>query len=225
MQKSRDSKIKGVFMIKKFLVAVLVASSLMVIVPLSAFANAETHDGFYFNFILGGGYDQSSWNVNAGNDVKYSGTAYMFKGKIGGTPVENFIIYGVVGLYDMEGPKVTIGSQSQTVSDLYLVNAEFGGGFCYYFMPSNVYLAADLTASQLTIGNDATETGNSSDTGWGLTLTLGKEWWVSENWGMGLALIGTIGSVTAGEDLGGISGKDDKILHTYIGLALTATYN
>lgn len=209
----------------KFFKTFIFATLFFVTAQLSVYANAETHDGFYFNFTLGGGYDQYVIQYSDSENEKYSGTAWMFKFKIGGAPVENFIIYAVLGGYDLEEPKLTVGSESEKLKDCTTSNTELGGGFCYYFMPENIFISADLTASQLNFVNDQADTENSSDTGWALTLSLGKEWWVSENWGLGIAIIATVGSVPAGEEVAGYNNKDDKVLHTFIGAALTATYN
>jgi hypothetical protein len=199
------------------------------ITPLSLFAEAEKHDGFYFNFLLGGGYDESTLKYSDSTDAKYSGMAYMFKIKLGGAPVENFIIYGLAGFYNLENPKLTIGSESETFNNIYVTHNEFGGGFCYYIMPDNIFISADLTATQLGIGNTKAESDDeelkTSDTGWDLTLSFGKEWWVSENWGVGAAIVATFGSVPAGWEIAGEDNENDKIIHKYLGVAFTATYN
>ncbi|PKL15636.1 MAG: hypothetical protein CVV49_20405 [Spirochaetae bacterium HGW-Spirochaetae-5] len=214
---------------KSFIIKILLVLMFAATAPLSLFAAAETHDGFYFNLMLGGGYDQSTIQYSDSSDVDYSGLGTMFKIKLGGAPVEDFILYGVFGYYDLEGPKVTVGSESATFNNLYLVYAELGGGFCYYFMPDNYFVSTELTVTSLTVGNDdavnENDKSNGSDIGWALTLSLGKEWWVSDNWGVGVAVVATVGSVAAGEGIVNEENKNDKILHTYLGVAFTATYN
>jgi hypothetical protein len=63
-----------------------------------------------------------------------------------------------------------------------------GAGLAYY-MPNNLYLSGTLAFAQLSSGDeDNTETRSETDFGPGLSLTFGKEWWVSDNWGLGVAL-------------------------------------
>jgi hypothetical protein len=57
-----------------------------------------------------------------------------------------------------------------------------GGGVTYYIVPANVYLSGSLGLGWLS----ATENVE-SDVGFGLDITLGKEWWVGGSWGLGLA--------------------------------------
>jgi hypothetical protein len=55
-------------------------------------------------------------------------------------------------------------------------------GASYYFMPENIYLSMSFKYSGGGISK------SSVDNGYGLQVSLGKEWWVSKNWGLGLAL-------------------------------------
>ena len=196
--------------------------SFIALFSISVFAMAETHDGFYFNALLGGGYDKSTVQQTTGEE-EFSGIAYMFKLKIGGAPVENFIVYGVFGFYDLESPKYKQGSVSETLNGEFITYNEIGLGACYYFMPDNIYISTDLTATQMGMGNNSDSKAYNSETGWSFTLSIGKEWWVSENWGLGFALIGTAGMAKAGEHFS--DDKNEKIIHTYFGAALSATYN
>jgi hypothetical protein len=63
----------------------------------------------------------------------------------------------------------------------------FGGGVAYYFMPANVYVSAAIAAIQLRVDYKDEEIAK-TDTGVGIDLLVGKEWWVSEGWGVGVAL-------------------------------------
>jgi hypothetical protein len=203
------------------LLKTLFISLIIFTIPSALFADAETHDGFYFNFLLGFGYDQTTIESDGSADMDLTGTGYNLKFKMGGTPVENFIIFGTLGFYDLEGPEISSGSYSETVDETYVTYSEFGGGFCYYIMPVNVFISADLSAVQGVVGNTEADTSESSDTGWSLSLSVGKEWWISDNWGIGAAVVATYGvmpnEVTYGED--------ETLIHKYMGIAITATYN
>jgi len=67
----------------------------------------------------------------------------------------------------------------------------------YYFMPVNIYLTGGAGFGEVT--RVLIETDHSSTTtGIALTLDVGKEWWVSANWGLGIA--GRICHIRSGQD-------------------------
>ena len=83
---------------------------------------------------------------------------------------------------DVKVNDVTIGTGSGSAGVVGL-----GPGLAYYFDPSNAFIGATLLFSQLVINNsDGNKIGESD---WGVTVegTVGKEWWVSDNWGLGLS--------------------------------------
>jgi hypothetical protein len=202
---------------KNFILTALFVLIFAAAAPSSLFAAAETHDGFYFNMQLGAGEAQTIVKESGFEDVTYTGMSYVGKFKIGGTPVENFIIYGVLGLFDQENPDVKYGSQTVDTNIAYLSYSEFGIGMCYYFMPeNNVYFSGELAATQAAFNYDDDTPYKNSKTGYSLTLSLGKEWWISDNWGVGFALLANGVQVKRGSD---------QLLHGFIGLAFTATYN
>jgi len=55
-------------------------------------------------------------------------------------------------------------------------------GVSYYFMPQNIYLSTVFQIPEVNNEDSYTQMG------FGLQSSIGKEWWVSKNWGIGLAL-------------------------------------
>ena len=53
-------------------------------------------------------------------------------------------------------------------------------------MPSNLYLSGTIGLASITLDLDGFPSVE-SETGVGFDLTLGKEWWTSDNWGLGIA--------------------------------------
>ena len=93
-----------------------------------------------------------------------------------------------------------------------------GPGVTYYLMPANVYFSGSVGVGSLS-GSD--ELNGNSDTGFALDTTIGKEWWVGDNWGLGLA-----------GDFTYLSAKDKDLVGstqnwsvTGFGLRLSATFN
>jgi hypothetical protein len=149
------------------------------------------HDGFYLRLQLGYSFLTSvSANV-AGVETSYSGNGVGMGMAIGAAIVPNLIVFGTGFLSGGFGSTLSVGSfHADSGQDLNLYG--LGAGVAYYFQPINMYLAAavsgmkaDLTPTDQTASNHATT--NLTRTGPGVQLLVGKEWWVSENWGLGIA--------------------------------------
>jgi hypothetical protein len=127
-------------------------------------------------------------------------------------PLQKTSIYDSV----VVNPRVSFSGQSATTSSTLLVLYGVGPAFTYYWMPSNIYFSATLALTRMYL----TENGysSSSSVGLGTRLALGKEWWVSDHWGIGL-----VGQVSGSwNDSGDYSGT----LSTWVfGVAFSATYN
>jgi len=184
--------------------------------PAALFAEAETHDGFYLNFQLGAGSGKTVLEDDP-LEMELTGTSGVFRVKAGYALFDNFIVYGLYGVFNQNKPNVKVGSLEgpATFDATYY---DFGGGVCYYFMPRNLYISGDVASTTYRWS----EGSNNYDSGSGIsyTLSVGKEWWVSENWGLGVALIASKANISKMGDFGG-----DKFSHTFYGIAFTATYN
>ena len=152
----------------------------------AAASQSRTHDGFFLRMGLGGGFANSSSDSPYG-DVNVKGGAVDLELSIGGNIVENFALHAdLFGLFipgptlEMDGYETDTGAEDVSFS----INA-FGAGFTYYFMPVNLYvsLSAGLAVLQMQVENMTSET----DPGFGTRFMIGKEWWVSDEWGLGAA--------------------------------------
>ena len=86
----------------------------------------------------------------------------------------------------------------------------------YYFMPVNLYITGAVGVS---IADAAQDDGDEteSDVGWGVNLDVGKEWWVDDNWGIGVAGRLVLGSVA-------LDGVDADMGFAGAGVLFSATY-
>jgi hypothetical protein len=127
-----------------------------------------------------------------GSSASISGPAGSFGFSVGGNIVEDFSLFGYVGISVVTNPDVTLGSATTGTGDSSLNFASMGAGASYYFMPNNVYVSGTLLMTRLT----TTVNGSSGSTnaGFGAKVAIGKEWWVSEHWGMGIAAEFAFGS-------------------------------
>ena len=196
--------------------AVALAATL---VATAARAQVHAHDGVYLRLDLGGGYmeQQTPTNTTAG-DLKLSGGAGSFGVAVGGAVAENLILAGHLYSNVISDPSVSFSNGgSASASDTTASMVGIGPELTYYFMPVNVYLSGTVAATRLSLKVN----GQDGDSEWGIgaRLALGKEWWVSENWGLGLA--GLV-SWSSNKD----QGTNAPTISTWgLGVAFSATYN
>jgi len=161
---------------------------------------AETHDGLYLRMGLGVGYLRSSTNI-AGSDLKLSGTAFGLDFALGGAVTQDLIIFGEFAFLSVDSPTVTYGGVSGNANGVSFDHIGFGPGIAYYIEPANVYLSGSLIFGKLqTQQNGSNTVSGQTDMGLGANLLVGKEWWVSPQWGLGVALQFMLASNKDGAD-------------------------
>ncbi|NRF40663.1 outer membrane beta-barrel protein [Pedobacter foliorum] len=146
------------------------------------------HKGFYLSMGLGPVFGPINVNTTV---AKYdmSGTGALFDLKIGGAIQENLILHATLLTSGLNGPKITgITGESAKASDKVNVS-EFllGGGVTYYFMPVNVFVSGSAGLGKFSIDNRDMDYTASTENGFGFQIKVGKEWWVSKKWGLGVA--------------------------------------
>lgn len=183
----------------------------------TAWAGApRTHDGFFLRLSAGGGYAKTS--VDAGGDnFEISGPIGDVNFAIGSMVSPNLAIHGTIIGWTATDPTVewTGVASGEFNGDVTL--SAVGPGITYYFMPSNLYLSASVGLATLTAdisGGPAFD----SDTGVAVDLTLGKEWWVGDSWGLGVAGGLMVHSIPDG-------GIDENWTGTSFAIRFSATYN
>ncbi|RKU18352.1 hypothetical protein C6501_02695 [Candidatus Poribacteria bacterium] len=176
------------------------------------------HDGFYFHLAPGFG-GTAIGEVDERDELIISGGSSNTKIGIGYALVENLIvsldIFGSV----LVDPEVEINGQELGEADAELTIANVGLGMTYYLMPSNFYLSGSIG---LATGELETDFGTfDTDLGYGINFALGKEWWVSDNWGLGVATHLYYSSLPDENSIGEVS-----YLNTAsIGILFSATFN
>ena len=139
---------------------------------------------------------------------------------IGYAVVENLIINLDIFANTVTDPTVEIDGRDVGEVDAEVTITNIGVGATYYIMPTNVYLASSIALAEGSVksGRVAIET----DTGYGINVAIGKEWWVSDNWGIGVAgqLFHT---VLPDENL--ITGEVFDFKTTSIAILFSATFN
>lgn len=207
---------------KKLLILVALATSL-------SFAESlpHTHDGFFLNIAMGIGYQSANFaydshlydeNGEKTKEFNISGAATDLDLKFGGRIADNLLLH------------VTLAGATSTASedvgedDKVKVNLSiFGLGTTYYFL-DNYFATASFGMSEYHIdSNIATFTAKAEDIvgnlvcGLAFQIGAGKEWWVSENWGIGVSM-----ALLYGFDFGEYDYRDAS---TSVAIRFSATWN
>lgn len=178
---------------KKFLFVLLFATSCIF-----AASAPKTHDGFFLNGILGLGYGNYIENYkNDGIKLKAEGSQVEFGIKVGGAVIQNLILHGFIETTTFtEGLEVQTNDQQKIdnilAEDNYVQTLFLGGGTTYYLPgENNIYLSASLGAVFYTeyqvnfLGK--TKKISTHEPSVGFILSIGKEWWVGNELGLGVA--------------------------------------
>jgi hypothetical protein len=173
------------------------------------------HLGGFIRPDLGIGYLSASASQD-GASATISGLAGAFGIAFGGAVAEDQIIAFHIWDAVATNPSFTYNGATTTNTNSSLAFVAVGAEYTAYSQ-GNYYFSITPSLSRVTL----TLNGTSEDMSWGfgIRLGLGKEWWVSDHWGLGL--VGHL-SLTANQD----SGVNPP---TWIGwsgtLAFSATYN
>jgi len=192
------------------------------------------HDGFYLSMSIGpllGRVTTNGLNKNSTNkySVDRSGTGVAVDLKIGSEVRENLLLHVTVISNLLQSPSVKTSfpySSSTTIKSphSYIVGETMAGvGLTNYLMPSNILISGTLGIGVFTF-TDYNDSRNNSSTkpGISIQLKLGKEWWISKNWGMGVGL-------TYNRTTSNLRDSDGDIAAEYesrrFGILLNTTFN
>jgi hypothetical protein len=140
----------------------------VLIAALFAAAGGPSHHGFFLRMDLDAGYHNAS-----GASTTVDGPGAGFGISIGGNVADNLALFG------------TIAGSGSGGDNTRAAHGIFGLGLTYYLMPANVFLsgAVGFAGMRITLNNVDYD----SDAGFGGRFGVGKEWFVSDSWGLGVA--------------------------------------
>jgi len=154
----------------------------------------HTHEGLFLRLALGIGF--MGQILEGGNLM---GPSIPFEFAIGANVAPGFILHGSLRGDTTVSTRVSGGGQSDWSSSS-LSFFGLGFGMTKYLGPSNSYFSvvAEFVGAQASqsetnsFGGTTVSTSSSADlgSGFGGSLAFGKEWWVSDNWGLGIAARG-----------------------------------
>jgi hypothetical protein len=144
----------------------------------------QRHFGFFFRPEFGFGYVSSSASAG-GIDYATKGGGASLALAIGGAVSENFIIGAQAWDIVAISPTVELGGMSASTSSDTSSGVVGYGLLLNWYLPGNTYLALTPSLTRLTLSDNGKDF--VSEWGFGLRAVFGKEWWVSNHWGLGLA--------------------------------------
>ena len=178
---------------------------------------AQTHDGFFLRFQLGNGSGSLDAEID---DEKYkfeTSSAGILNFQIGGSINPNWAIH------------LNLGNVSAANTDTSFRSAEYsvgstGLGVSYFFLSHNIYISPEYrfdSTAELEIDDKV----KYSFSGSGFGFSLGKEWWLSADWGLGVALFYHRDSLKGNKVKTLLTNSKDGTSADHLGFVLSATYN
>lgn len=152
--------------------------------------NAHQREGFFLRLRAGPGADFAT-RTGAETTLHLSGYGGGFAVSVGYVIARNVILYGE--LYDafLQIPiSSDIGTASGGIAD------GFGPGIAYYFGESNIYLAACAGLALIRFDPDLLPL----TLGFASNVSLGKEWWASGHWTLGIGAELAYGRATTSDE-------------------------
>ena len=184
----------------------------------AAQAQVHSHEGLFIRLDGGVAYKAMNEPGTSSGDLKLDGAAGTFGVAIGGAIAINLILAGHLYASTASNPSASSSTgASVSTTDTTLTMVGVGPQLTYYFMPANVYVSGTLALTRLalTIGGTSAD----SNAGVGALLALGKEWYVSDKWGLGVA--GQFRWSSNSDQ-----GTNAPTISTWgLGVAFSATYN
>lgn len=178
------------------------------------------HDKLYLRFFGGLAYIRATRTTYVSGstpyarvptDNTYSSQGLSVGASVGAAIASDLILYAEVAGATMTYPHGPEWGPSFARVD----QLSFGPGAAYYVQPLNLCISSTLTFPKVWFDDDAS---HGSNLGVGLNLMLAKEWWISGDWGLGVAVQAHLATASFPKDSGGVRSG------TYA-LLLSATYN
>src|SRR3954467_875822 len=141
------------------------------------------HLGFFIRPDFGFGYFRASGSPG-GFDATLSGSAATLGVVVGGAVSENNIVAFHVWDMVVSNPTYSSGGSALESVDATVTLVGLGPQYTVY-LGDNLYWSMTPSLTRGTISSQ----GTSSDTDWGFGLraAMGKEWWIADHWGLGIA--------------------------------------
>jgi hypothetical protein len=191
---------------------------------------SHRHDGFYFNFMIGPGIRQML--IDTPKPINQTGASTNFGIQLGYALFDNLAFFGEERFSIMSGKKVKPDKYEYDNTPSNYNSTLIGFGIRYYLMPYNYFISFTYNVMYMNYSGKNIESSKNANapnlgsgnfvTGQGATLSFGKEWWISDNWGAGAAIFWFFGQ---GKTNTTYFLKNYKSIDAAIGINFSITYN
>ena len=183
------------------------------------------HDGFFLRLTLGPGAGVVGLDAKrALDDTAFAGLGWASSLDIGGSNGDNLAIFGRLRHASIANPVVYVDDDEVADAAATVVSQSMVGvGISYFIMPLNMYLGA---AVGLAVVSGSYKRPNretlqyDSRVGFGLYAEDGKEWWIADDWGLGVAARFSFADAVASDDLP----DDSRFGAAFVSVLLSVTY-
>ena len=151
---------------------------------------AQEHLGFFIRLLGGPNYISSGFST-MGVKASVSGFGGFFDFAVGSAVAQNVVIYGEATMYSLLSGSIKVTGNNGTTAEADTtdngVSIGLGPGAAYYLMPINLYFGGSLQVNFLR--GDLYKSGvDYPDIGLAFNGDVGKEFFVSDDWGVGANL-------------------------------------
>jgi hypothetical protein len=172
--------------------------------------------------MVGGGYLNGGTEV-MGQTTKISGGGANLDFAVGAAVSDNFAVFGELLSMGASNPDFEVRGQTVPTDNLRASIGGLGAGAAYFVMPANLFIAGSLVLTSMTLTREENdEKFAATDRGLGINAVVGKEWWVSDNWGLGAAAQLFLARMKDSEP---VAGSKPTWIFYGAGVAFTATFN
>lgn len=191
--------------------------------------SAPVHDGFFFNTDVGPAWTDYEISGPQGTLEASSGGATV-SFRFGAALTPHLVLSGnIQANATANRPDLTFNGNDLSASgDYQFAAATYGVGLTWY-SDGNTFVGFTLGTSRASLVTDDYDV--DSDWGYGLGVRVGHEWWVGDDWALGI--VGSVRYMQADADADVLiltpTGTNvvhfDQVKATVVGIGFTATFN
>lgn len=160
-------------------------------------AGWHVHEGFYFNTDVGPAYSHYHFTGPA-DEVKAHGGGADVDFRFGYALTHHLVLsLDLNGTATVNKPDTTLnGTTLHFNTDYHFASSSVGAGLTWYF-ENNLFLGLTVGSGQATFNYNNTDI--NSNNGFAAQMRMGKEWWLGDDWGLGV--VGGLDYVSASTNM------------------------
>lgn len=171
-------------------IAIIIASTLQLTaqeVIIKEMDDFRKHKGFYLSLSGGANVVNISDEVKNEYDLTFKGIGALMDIKIGGAIKENLILHATLTSSTLSGPEIESNGKTEKATNKITIGEGMIGVGCTYYTFINYFATASVGLGNFTMVNSVESYNASTNRGFSGQIKIGKEWWVSKKWGLGVA--------------------------------------